>query len=600
MSNSDVTEQMSPEGLSRRQLLQAAGLATLAAGTGALSSLTPQKAKAAAPAVKKTTKPIIPKQYNVLFILTDQERYLPELMGGGHWPGHDKLAEMGTTFENHQVCSMVCSPSRSVVFTGQHIQHTKMFDNTNFPWIENLSFEMPTIGHMMRDAGYYSVYQGKWHLHSKLHKHFHEGEPYQLVGSDFMNEYGFSDFTGIGDAVGDTLGGYHTDQFTTAVSQAWFRAKGKPLNDEGKPWFMTLNLVNPHDIMFYNTDDKDEAVQATPKPGMPINREPNDLIYKKKWDLPLSSSRKEKWDTAGRPKAHREYQLCRQALVGKIPNEDTRWQKLQDYYLNCISDMDRSLDEILTELENLGMLQNTIIIYTADHGELCGAHGMSGKGATAYREQNNVPMFVYHPDAAGGRKCKAVTSHLDIVPSILAMTGADAKQVPETIKNLKGHDISPVLHNPDKVSFDALRDGALYCYGMWCYMDSKWLKAVLTNIKSKSLTRENRPKPDANKRGNIRTIFDGRYKYSRYFSPIDHNRPEGVEQIFAANDVELFDLKLDPYEMHNLAMDKTNSELLLAMNEKLNRLIDEEVGVDDGSHLPKLDDVNWSFERFDP
>jgi arylsulfatase len=86
------------------------------------------------------------------------------------------------------------------------------------------------------------------------------------------------------------------------------------------------------------------------------------------------------------------------------------------------------VETILTELDNLGMLENTIIIFTADHGELCGAHGMWGKGATAYREQNNVPFILYHPDMPGGKKCRAVTAHNDIVPTILAMTGSDKKQ----------------------------------------------------------------------------------------------------------------------------------------------------------------------------
>jgi len=107
--------------------------------------------------------------------------------------------------------------------------------------------------------------------------------------------------------------------------------------------------------------------------------------------------------------------------------------------------------------------------------------------------------------------------------------------------------------------------------------------------------------PDITKRSNIRTVFDGRYKYSRYFNSQKHNRPSTLEQIFAVNDVELFDLENDPYEMNNLATDtKKNRDLLLAMNDKLNRLIDREVGNDDGSHLPDISGVDWAFERFDP
>lgn len=102
------------------------------------------------------------------------------------------------------------------------------------------------------------------------------------------------------------------------------------------------------------------------------------------------------------------------------------------------------------------------------------------------------------------------------------------------------------------------------------------------------------------KRSNIRTIYDGRYKYSRYFNSQEHNRPTTLQEIFARNDVELFDLENDPHEMQNLAIDPANNDLTLAMNDKLNRLIDREVGRDDGFHLPDIQGVNWFFERFDP
>ncbi|MGF1761420.1 sulfatase-like hydrolase/transferase [Photobacterium sagamiensis] len=545
--------------------------------------------------------PLKPKRYNVLFILTDQERYLPELTGKGHWPGRDRLAKMGTTFENHQVCSMVCTSSRSVIFTGQHVQHTGMFDNTDFPWIDDMSFDIPTLGHMMRDAGYYTTYQGKWHLHERIHEHFNEGDPYQMVGHDIMDKYGFSDFTGIGDAVGDPLFGYYTDQYVTATSQAWLRRKGKAVNDAGQPWFKTLSLVNPHDVMFYDTDKPGEDVQGANRTMFEITRDPDDKIYKKKWDVPLSPNRKQPLTEPGRPMAHYDYQESMGMLCGKIPNEDERWKKMQDYYLNCISDNDRSVDTILTELENLGMLDNTIIIMTADHGELVGAHGMSGKGATAYREQNNVPFVVYHPDMSGGKQCKAVTAHNDIVPTILGMTGADKMQKKEVSAKLKGHDVSPLLASPQKASHDAVREGSLYCFSMWAFMDANWLGSIAkAQASGEKMTLDNMPRPDMKKRSNIRTVFDGRYKYSRYFNSQDHNRPTTHEQILNANDVELFDLENDPNEVNNLALNKQSQELLLAMNDKLNRLVDSEVGKDDGFHLPDVKEVNWAIERFDP
>jgi arylsulfatase len=96
-------------------------------------------------------------------------------------------------------------------------------------------------------------------------------------------------------------------------------------------------------------------------------------------------------------------------------------------------------------------------------------------------------------------------------------------------------------------------------------------------------------------------VFDGRYKYSRYFSPKQHNQPHTLEGIFELNDVELFDLEMDPDEMQNLATEpKKHAELLLAMNDKMNAIIDAEVDEpDDGSFLPGNPE-NWVATSFDP
>ncbi len=102
MSQSDKRHDDGAKGLSRRDFLQAAGLATLAVGSGAMSlTAETSQARQSSSVKSKPAGPIKPERYNVLFILTDQERYLPELSGKGHWPGRDRLTEMGTTFENH-------------------------------------------------------------------------------------------------------------------------------------------------------------------------------------------------------------------------------------------------------------------------------------------------------------------------------------------------------------------------------------------------------------------------------------------------------------------------------------------------------------------
>jgi arylsulfatase len=101
-------------------------------------------------------------------------------------------------------------------------------------------------------------------------------------------------------------------------------------------------------------------------------------------------------------------------------------------------------------------------------------------------------------------------------------------------------------------------------------------------------------RPDLGKRGAIRSVFDGRYQFARYFSPRQHHRPTSLESLFKLNDVELFDLAQDPNETANLAADRArHGELLLAMNDKLNKLIEAEVGEDVGQMLPGGIDGGW-------
>lgn len=100
--------------------------------------------------------------------------------------------------------------------------------------------------------------------------------------------------------------------------------------------------------------------------------------------------------------------------------------------------------------------------------------------------------------------------------------------------------------------------------------------------------------PDMTKRGAVRSIYDGRYMFARYFSPKQHNRPTSLEDLYRFNDVELYDLQSDPLEMNNLAMSgKQHHELVVAMNEKLNRHIDAEVGEDRGQMLPGGVEAGW-------
>jgi len=262
-----------------------------------------------------------------------------------------------------------------------------------------------------------------------------------------------------------------------------------------------------------------------------------------------------------------------------------------------LQDVDRHIMTVLDELEDRGLADNTIVILTSDHGELGGAHQMSGKGATSYREQNSVPLIVSHPAYAGGKRCKAVTTHLDLAPTLIALTSASPETKAAIVETLPGKDFSPVLAAPEQAGIDAVRDGQLYCFNMFASLDGSFLQkasALLSQPGGAAKIKEAGLRPDMGKRGAIRAVFDGRYQFTRYFSPRQHNRPTSIDELFALNDVELFDLQNDPDEVDNLAQDPVkNAALLLMMNDKLNRLIDEEVGEDVGQMLPGGVDGGW-------
>ncbi|MBK7902104.1 MAG: sulfatase-like hydrolase/transferase [Proteobacteria bacterium] len=580
----------------RRDFLAKTGLGAVALGLGAQ-----QGAAATLPTTGGALAAAKPGAaggpYNVVFILTDQERFFRpgELPQGYSLPAHERLMQRGTVFTNHTINSCVCTPSRSVVYTGRHIQQTGMFDNTNFPWIQSMSTELPTIGDMLRQAGYYTAYKGKWHLTKEFETVNKLGTPTKIFTQE-MEAYGFSDYVGIGDIIAHTQGGYLHDGITAAMAGSWLRGKGRELAAAQKPWFLAVNLVNPHDVMFYDTD----------APGMPVQsargithvaRDPVDPLYAQQWTFELPSSHNQAIDAPGRPAAHRDFLRSHDALVGNIPNEPERWRRRHNYYLNCLRDADRNIASVLAELDAAGLTDNTIIVLTADHGDMDGAHQLHAKGAVAYREQNNVPLIISHPAFPGGGQCRAITSHIDLVPTLVAMSAASEQQHATILKGLPGKDLSGLLSAPAAADVNALHEGVLFNYNMFAYLDGEYLlKAVdfmqkggdPKKIKDTGLA------PDMRKRGAVRSVYDGRYVFSRYFSPKQHNRPTTLEDLYRVNDVELFDLQADPTQVQDLAAKRgAQRELVMAMNGKLNRLIDAEVGEDRGQMLPGGVDAGW-------
>jgi arylsulfatase A-like enzyme len=583
--------------ISRRELLRLAGGGVTALGLGAFDGST--NVASAVPGTRQSTQGGArnTSPYNILFILTDQERFFRpgELPTGYRLPAHERLTKQGTTFGNHRINSCVCTPSRSVLYTGQHIQHTRMFDNTNFPWISSMSTEIRTVGDLLREAGYYSAYKGKWHLTKEFETVNKLGTPTKIFTQE-MEDYGFSDYLGVGDIIAHHQGGYLHDGVIAAMSGSWLRGKARELAAQGQPWFLAVNLVNPHDVMFYDTDAPGTPHQA-PRALTHVVREPNDPLYAKQWRFTLPANHAQALDAPGRPPAHRDFLRSHDALVGEIPNEEPRWRRRHNYYLNCLRDVDRNIATVLAELDAAGLTERTIVILTADHGEMDGAHQLHAKGAVSYREQNHVPLVVAHPAYPGGKQCRAVTSHVDLAPTLVALTGVAPDKRANIVKGLPGKDFSGLLAAPERAPVNAVRDGALFNYNMFAYLDGEFLSRAVAHIKQGGNPKQLKDAgivPDMMKRGAVRMVYDGRYVFARYFSPKQHNRPTTLEELYRFNDVELYDVKADPLEMKNLAVDgEQHRELVVAMNDKLNRLIDAEVGEDRGQMLPGGVEAGW-------
>ncbi|NQW50672.1 MAG: sulfatase-like hydrolase/transferase [Rhodospirillales bacterium] len=588
--------------LPSRRAAMASGAALL--GTTLLAGGVPQaQAQAPAPSPAAPASAAMPSGHNILFVLVDQEHFFP------HWPfpvpGREAIKKKAVTFLNHQAASCVCSSARSVVYTGQHIQHTGIADNLSSIWQRDLSTTIKTIGHRLAELGYHAAYQGKWHLSANLDLNDKPVDAPLLDYRRTLQSYGFQDFFGIGDMIDGTLGGYSYDDGTLATAISWLRTEAQALRTKGQNWYLAVNFVNPHDTMYFDSDIGKENIQGK-RHAFGIARAPDDELYRATWDgVPLPASRHQPLDAPGRPKAHLYYQQSIDLLVGAWPDEDRRWRALRNYYFNAIRDCDTKVERLMQALEDNGMAANTIVVFTADHGELGGNHQMRGKGTTTYRQQNHLPLMIVHPALAGGRQCQALTSQLDLTPTILALTGKDGAARARASEGLPGKDFSALLREPQAAGEKAVRPATLFNFDMLSYADPTWATMTID-------TRVYRTKPPAQQeamlaghppdfrnRTSIRSIFDGRYRFSRYFSPVLFNTPKTMEELLAKNDLEVYDLQADPDEMANLALDpKKNGDLILALNQVTNDRIADEVGVDDGSFLP-IRNGKWAFPPLD-
>ncbi|HVT00189.1 MAG TPA: sulfatase-like hydrolase/transferase [Solirubrobacterales bacterium] len=416
-----------PNGQTRRTFLTNAAKAGVAAGSLAAAPrlLTGAARAASAP----------PAGMNILFVMVDQMRtpwvYMPPRLQRRTMPTVTKLAGEGVCFSNYFSSSNDCTPSRTTQATGLYTHQTGIFATTP-PTDLNPGF--PTFGTMLRQQGYETFWFGKWHMSGEQNGNC-EPEPYE--------KYGFTaDWPGLGTCPSPNGGagqGLEMDPLIRGQFVNWLGTR--PAN--GNPWAATVSFVNPHDIAWYPRFTRGVEGEANPR-----------SVYQR---LPINFETAQGRALRQKPEMQRRAQQIANELFGEVPtNRHTPrlWTKLLDTYLLVQHLVDIQINRVLAALANSPFAENTIVVFTSDHGEYGGAHGMRGKGFAFYDEGVRVPLIVKDPTGRWTKATKVMRDQLvesvDLAALMLTLaTGSDAWRGDSRYAQIAGRaDIAAILRHP--------------------------------------------------------------------------------------------------------------------------------------------------------
>ena len=528
---------------------------------------------------------------NILVLCMDQWDTHMEVPDDVQFPAMQRLETEGVSFDRQYCTVPICTPSRASMWTGVHAKQTGLWDNTNFAWIDELSSGILTIGHMLREQGYYTAFKGKWHCSDVPH------------GEDALERYGFADYQQWGEMFGAPLQGAQLDGAAAFETVDWLENKGTRL---GQPWFLVCSLINPHDIMFLQTDPV-EAPHANGAIAGLQSRVQTLGWFQKKWDVKLPNNFED--DLKLQSYGVRHYKENIEKNYGRIPdNRADLWIQRRNYLINCMRLVDSEFQKVLNALDRLDLWRNTVVIFTGDHGEMNAAHRMAQKGAIHFDEAAVVNLTVCVPGGPKGKRSVAVGSHLDLAPTLLELAGMSEQEIRERYQHLKGHSLRTAILDPSqdgpRGSSSNPGRGALYCWDGLHSLDHQWaLSGALQYLTNLSVVQ---PDPDVDRRAErqaklseagqqfgapdftnrtfYRTVVDGRYKLVRWFSPEEYGNPSTLDELYTTSDVTLHDLQEDPGEIENLGNPKHprhDPALVEHMLQKLQSLIRDEIGNDD-------------------
>jgi arylsulfatase len=504
---------------------------------------------------KKTTGLATGRRPNILLVVSDQERQRNWLPASVRLPWRERLIAEGVEFTRYYTHSSPCSPSRASLLTGRYLPGHGVVDNVIMPEHRELDPSMATLGSLLRGAGYRSSYIGKWHLSQSEHPD--------------MEAYGFSDWDGNDRHFMGWAGtGVHFDPIIASNAARWIRANAPArVGVDSRPWFLTVALVNPHDVMWFPIDqpgyaEKDPDAVASARRVLEAAAWKDDdplPIYDKDYEevveeLPANFHD----DLHTKPEAHRQWRWDQQhGLWGYIDPADTKaWLRHLDYYVELQRLADESLGTVLGALEDAGEWDDTVVIFTSDHGDMCGSHGLRSKGPFVYDEIMRVPLYVRVPGVTpAGTATDALATHVDLAATICALAGVDGHATAGGDGGwaFQGVDLSSVLADPAT----SVRDHVLFA------QDS----AQTRNLNQVRYA--------------LRGFFDGRTKYARYYG-VGGGKPStglwgrdpghklfDVDSDFDDQDHEWYDHDTDPLELVNLANDRNRRTELRTLFERL-------------------------------
>ncbi len=404
-----------------------------------------------------------PARPNILFIMADQLSALATSPYGNRdvlTPHLQRLAERGTIFERAYCNAPLCTPSRCLMMAGQLAGRIPVNDNS-----EELPASVPTFVHHLRFAGYKTILSGKMHYIGPDQLHgFEERLTTDIYPADFM-------WTKAWDVQGDPprrvglpgdteTGASYVRQMAQMVKESgpisWsyqleydeevhFRAlealRGLARRrgpDRHQPWFLCVSYTHPHDPYVSTQEywDRYEGRELAMPEAPPPGYEPHvaDIWVNSYHGVDLVA-----------------------------PSWEDIYRSRRGYYAST-SYIDDKVGQLLAELERLGLAEQTLVLFTSDHGDMCGEHGMWFK--RIHREWAvRVPLIVAGPGVRPGQRVRQNVSLVDLYPTLLDLAGIE---MPETFPyHLDGHSLAPFLrgerpaHWPNEAMIENFGEGTI-------------------------------------------------------------------------------------------------------------------------------------------